>query len=311
MSNGEEGGKAATKRDLAEQIESLNEKVAGLEAALKRSIASGGGIGTAMAPAAMGRTAGLETSFLARAPLTAASQLAVGLPLLRFFQMAPGELEELIQRLQDYLRDPKQLVTGRNSSGDRTDFERRWRQSCRRTLDEQPPAVKTAKRDWYIWDHTLDGEITTHVALTWSYDLCHIYNADLALTVQRNDEPNDYGVVMVETYEEPPRAIDEQYLCHPMPPRCLRAQATLIFYSISTTTGLPQGVSHQIRIDVMLCPGDAENFTDNTDYPQSQGDGNGPKSPQKPPVAPNPTDPGTWGVSRIDRQPDGSWNPHP
>ncbi len=107
---------------------------------------------------------------------------------------------------------------------------------------------------------------------------------------------------MAESYSIPETPQGERYVCHPCTPKCLRATASVIFYVISTFTGLPKGVSHKVDIDVLICPSGA---TDNTNYRQSQGDGSGPlgpgKKPLPPPVPPHETDSGTWGVSRIDR----------
>lgn len=286
---------------IQQQIAALTTRMASLETSVRRALRMAKGQ-IAVLPAG---TSMIASEFLtARASLTELSSTLLSMqPLL-----AQDDLEELLRKFKAYWTDPKQLATGLTSTGDRKEFEKRWRQSCRTSPDQQPPAPKKGSLEWYVWDHTIDGEITTHVVLTWEYDDCYIYNADFTFTVQRNDEPEDYGVIMWESFSEPAGGADEQYQCHPCTPKCLRAQATVVFYVLSATTGLPKGISHKINIDVLICPSGA---TDNTDFKQNQGDGSGPKSPQKPPVDPNPTNGGNWGVSKIMHNPDGTWDYSP
>lgn len=217
-------------------------------------------------------------------------------------QDTSGEVQDLVDKLKSYLGDPSQLVSGPRSSGSRETAVAGWKRSCRTHKSEDPATdfpLTEGKLEWYVWDHIIDGEITVHVTLTWSYDGCFIYDADYSLIVQRNDEPEDYGVVMLENYSIPQTTPVEQCICHPCTPKCLRAQASIVFYA--SRIGVP-GVSKQIPIDVLLCPSGPE---DKTNYAQSQGNGNGVRAPGSeplaPPVKPHSTNSGTWGVSRVDR----------
>jgi hypothetical protein len=200
----------------------------------------------------------------------------------------PNELEEVLRRLRDLLGDPSQLVTGVRSSGSRNDAIRRWKESCRKSLDEDPEKefpLKKGSLEWYVWDHDIDAEMTLHLILTWSSDACYVYDVDFNTKILRNDEPKNFGWVMTESYTLPEAVETERYVCHPCTKKCVRAQATVYIYPTSAT--------------------------DNTDYAHNQGDEAGYREKLQPPVAPFDDDPdATWGVSR--REPDGgSWKPFP
>ncbi len=226
-------------------------------------------------------------------------------PIPLFFpDLSSQDIGDMLDRLKGYLKDPSTLVTGPRSTGSRQDAINRWKQSCQEegeTVEENFPK-NTGELEWYVWDHIIDGEITTYVKLTWSYDQCNIYDADATLTVQRNDEPEDYGVIMLESYSIPETDPVEQRRCQPCTPKCLKVVLSVIIYA--SRIGVP-GISKQINIEVLLCPSDnsTPNFTDNTDYEQSQGDAGGPRGPNSTPLKPpvkqyQGPENGGWGVSR-------------
>jgi hypothetical protein len=256
------------------------------------------------APPALGALA----PWLGGRPLASLGEVAfLGGTLLP--QLAPDDLTEAVRRLRELLGDPTQLVTGVRSSGSRADALRRWKESCRTKLDQDPEKeFPLTKGSWefYVWEHTIKAEITLHVILTWRHDDCYVYDVDFTAQVLRNDNPTDFGWVMTETYTLPETVEQERYVCHPCTPKCVRAQASVYFYPTSAT-GLPQSILRKVDIGVLVCPSGP---TDETDYAHNQGDGDGYKEKLKPPVAPFPSDPGTWGVAR--RVPDGSsWKPFP
>lgn len=215
------------------------------------------------------------------------------------------ELQGLIERFKEYLKDPTQLATGVRSTGDRTVTAEKWKQSCRTEIGQDPDKmipVKEHKVQWYVWDHIIAGEITTIVTLTWKSDKYNIYEADFALNVIRNDEPEDYSVLMQENYTIPAFTTKERLVCSPVTPKCLEGLASLTFYTTSATTGIPKGISKKIDIKYLMCPDDQPKLIskDLTAYRISQGDSNSIDAPQKPPVKPHDLDPNTWGVSRVD-----------
>ncbi len=214
--------------------------------------------------------------------------------LLPFFQ--DDDLKELLERVKRLIQNPKELVTGPQSTGNRGDTTKRWREHCEsegRTLETHCP-LKRARMTFDVWAWSQwTCDISALLTITWSYDCCNVYDADATLTIQRND-CSQAGAFLIEHFSIPETDPVDPRPCRPCTPKCLRARLSIIFYD-AAMANLP-GIHKKIDLDLLLCPssdGTPKVDESATDYTQLRGDGDGatPGKEQQPGTE-------TWGIKK-------------
>jgi hypothetical protein len=187
---------------------------------------------------------------------------------------------DLIEKIKQYVQDPKSLVTGPTKTGSREDAVKSWKEHCsgpEKSVDKDF-AKRAAKYLVYYWDRVGTGEdVWGRFELMWSYDCCNIYDATVTWTQEKAQNPDECFSFALWTFEIPEAEPVELAPCKPCTPKCLKVRIDVYVVKTRKVNPVP-GIKRKMGFNIEVCAScEHAVVNDLTDYTNSHGEDDGTK----------------------------------
>jgi hypothetical protein len=180
-------------------------------------------------------------SFLPLAPVLGAAPV--------FLNAGDASVDELIELLKKFLKNPAEVVTGPRSTGNRVATVKEVKERCG---GDKSCDLKEAEMQFTFNEFVGVDNLSVVVTITWKYDCCNVYEADASYTIT-NAPAEDTSVIITEKYTIPETDPVELKPCTPCTPKCLRTQVS-IFELVQERAQIFPSTKRKVDVDVTLCP---------------------------------------------------------